>query len=101
MNTKKQLTIAWSICAVLAIALIAALVVIMDQKKDLSTVLEEGSSTITEQRDRIAAVCEGTDTESQNRCQDELNRMANILREFSRDLQRATPENTPAAPAAE
>lgn len=94
MNTKKQLAIAWSIAAVLAIALIAALVVIMDQKKDLGTVLESGRETLTEQRDRIAAVCENPDTANQNRCQEELNRMSDMLREFSQDIERATPSAT-------
>lgn len=75
----------------LAIALIAALVVIMNQKKDLGVVLEEGHENITEQRDRIATYCNSDVAADQNRCQDELARMANLLREFSRDIERATP----------
>lgn len=94
MDTKKQLTIAWSVAAVLAIALIVALVALMNQEKDLGTVLQDGNENLTEQRDRIASACEG-DAASQERCQEELNRLSDILREFSQNLDRATP--SPAA----
>lgn len=91
MDTKKQLTLAWAVAGVLAIALIVALVALMNQDKDLGSVLQEGREDLTEQRDRIAAACESTDTESQERCQDELNRLSDLLREFSQNIERAAP----------
>lgn len=90
MDTKKKLTLAWAVAGILAIALIVALVALMNQEKDLATVLEEGREDITEQRDRIADACEGPDAESQERCQNELEELSDILRDFSRDLDRAS-----------
>lgn len=90
MDTKKQLTIAWVIAGILAIGLIVALVALMNQQKDLGTVLEEGREDLTEQRVRIAEACENEDVASQARCQDALDELSDILTDFSRDIDRAT-----------
>lgn len=90
MDTKKQLTIAWVIAGILAVGLIIALVALMNQKKDLGTVLQEGREDLTEQRDRIAEACQSEDAASQRRCQNELDELSDILRDFSRDIDRAT-----------
>jgi len=96
MNTKKQLTIAWTVAGILAILFLVALYFAMNPQKSLGTVLQEGREDISEQRDRIKESCEGTDAASQADCQDELDELADILREFSRDIERAT-STAPAA----
>ncbi|MBU1293103.1 hypothetical protein KJ819_03520 [Patescibacteria group bacterium] len=90
MNTKKQLTLAWSVAGILAVLLIIALFVIMNPKKDLGTVLQEGKEDITAQRARIAEVCSGPNAGSKSDCQDELEVLSQLLRDFSNDINSAT-----------
>lgn len=89
MTQKNKLTLAWTVAGILAVLLIIALYFVANPRKDLQTVLEEGKEDITEQRDRIREVCEGT-AANQNDCQDELDDLAEILRDFSRDIDKAT-----------
>jgi hypothetical protein len=95
MDTKKQLTIAWTVAGILAVLLIISLYFVMNPKKDLGTVLQEGKEDISAQRDRIAESCNGTDEQSREDCQKELDELADILRDFSNDIRRAT--TTPAS----
>jgi hypothetical protein len=95
MDTKKQLTIAWTVAGILAVLLLISLYFVMNPKKDLGTVLQEGKEDISAQRDRISESCNGTDTKSREDCQKELDELADILRDFSKDIRRAT--STPAA----
>lgn len=89
MNTKNKLTLAWTVAGILAILLIIALYFVMNPKKGLETVLQEGKEDITQQRGRIAEACEGTNAD-QNDCKNELDELADILRDFSRDIDKAT-----------
>jgi len=90
MDTKKQLTLAWTVAGILAVLLVIALFFLMNPKKDLGTVLQEGKEDITEQRDRIAETCSGTDADSKADCADELEELADILRDFSKEIDKAT-----------
>lgn len=90
MNLKKQLTIAWTVAGILAVLLIIALFVILNPKKDLGTVLQEGKDDITAQRARIAEVCSGPNAGSKSDCQDELDALSQLLRDFSNDIDQAT-----------
>lgn len=89
MDTKKKLTLAWTVAGILAVLLIIALYFVMNPKKDLDTVLQEGKEDITEQRDRITEVCDGPEA-NEGDCQNELDELADILRDFSKDIDKAT-----------
>jgi hypothetical protein len=90
MDSKKKLTLAWTVAGILAVLLVIALFFLANQPKDLTSVLEEGREDLTEQRDRIAESCNGTDAASKEECQDRLEELSDILREFSRDIDKAT-----------
>lgn len=94
MSTKTHLKLAWAVAAVLAIALAVSLYVIAHPKKDLGTVLQEGSENVTAERDRIKASCNGTTDADHAACQQALSELTRILKEFSKDLEKASP-NTP------
>lgn len=96
MTQKNKLTLAWTVAGILAVLLIIALYFVMNPQKDLQTVLQDGKEDITEQRDRIAEVCEGSEA-NQNDCQDELDDLADILRDFSRNIDKATTSATVSA----
>lgn len=86
---KKETRTAWIIAGVLAVLLVIAVVFWMSAQKDLEAVLSEGREDITVLRDKIAVDCRATDTASKERCQDELADLADILREFSSDVDEA------------
>jgi len=90
METKKQLTIAWTVAGILAVLLLIALYFVMNPEKSLDTVLQEGKEDISAQRDRIEESCSGTDAASQEKCQDDLDELADILRDFSKDIEKAS-----------
>lgn len=94
MNTKKQLTLAWSVAAILGIALLVALYVISNQSRDLGLIIGNGSEDIAAQREKVAADCSGTDAESKIRCQEDLQELSDLLRKFGRELKRI--DTTPA-----
>lgn len=93
MDTKESRT-AWIIAGVLAVLLVIAVVFWMNTQKDLDAVLTEGREDITVVRDRIAVDCRATDTASQERCQDHLEDLADILEEFSEDVEEANDQAT-------
>ncbi len=90
MDSKKKLTLAWTVAGILAVLLAIALFFLMNQPKDLDTVLQEGKEDVTAQRDRVAEACNGDDAKSQAKCQDELQELSDILRDFSKDIDKAT-----------
>lgn len=94
MNTKNQLALAWTLVAVLATALIISLLFLLTPKKELGTVLSEGQETLTEQRETIAEACRNEDTANAQACQEALNGLSDLLKEFSQDLQRHVPAQT-------
>lgn len=87
MDSKKKLTLAWTVAGILAVLLVISLFFLMNQEKDLGTVLQEGKEEVTAQRDRVAEACDGTDPDACNR---ELEDLSNILKEFSKDITKAT-----------
>lgn len=89
---KKETRTAWIIAGVLAVLLVIAVVFWMNAKKDLDAVLMEGQEDITVIRDRIEADCHATDAASKERCEDHLEDLADILREFSEDVDEAAAE---------
>ena len=96
MDLKKKLTLAWTVAGILAVLLVISLFFLMNREKDLGTVLQEGKEDVSAQRDRVAEACNGTDEESAKDCNEELDELADILREFSRDIEKAT-STAPAA----
>jgi len=90
MDTKKQLTLAWTVAGILAVLLVIALFFLMGERNDLGSVLEEGREDITAQRDEIREACNSTDEASRARCNESLEELADILREFSLEIERAT-----------
>jgi len=90
MDSKKKLTLAWTVAGILAVLLAITLFFLMNPERNLGTVLQEGKEDVSAQRDRVEEACNGTDTQSKARCQDELNELSDILRDFSRDINRAT-----------
>ena len=97
MDTKKQLTLAWTVAGILAVLLVIAGYFAMNPKKDLGVVLQEGKEDISAQRDQIAIHCAGTDGQSKRLCQEDLDELANILKEFSKNIHAAS--STLPAPA--
>jgi len=95
---KKEARTAWIIAGVLAVLLVIAVIFWMNAKKDLDSVLQEGKEDITVIRDRIAVDCRATDTAAKERCQDHLEDLEDVLREFSEDIEEA-PEPAPAGEA--
>ncbi len=91
---KKEARTAWIIAGILAVLLVIAVVFWMNAKKDLDTVLSEGKEDITVLRDRIAVDCKGTDQASKDRCSDNLDKLSNVLKEFSKDVEKAPEPDT-------
>jgi hypothetical protein len=78
MNTKKQLTLAWTIVAVLAVLLaIAGYFLANPSLKD---------ANISAQKDVVRESCAKTDQASKDICAKELQDMSDMLREFSATL---------------
>ncbi len=78
MNTKKQLTLAWTLVAVLAVLLaIAGYFLANPSPKD---------GNISAQKDVVRESCSRTDQESKDTCAKELQDMSDMLREFSATL---------------
>ncbi|MDP2158506.1 MAG: hypothetical protein Q8K68_12455 [Nitrospirota bacterium] len=87
MDSKKQLTLAWTVAGILAVLLAISLFFLMNPERSLDTVLQEGKEDITAQRERVAEACDGSNPTECNR---ELEELSTILREFSKDISRAT-----------
>lgn len=87
MDSKKKLTLAWTVAGILAVLLVIALFFLMNPERSLDQVLQDGKEDVTTQRERVSEACDGT---SQAKCNRELEDLANILRDFSRDINKAT-----------
>ncbi len=94
MDHKKSAQTAWTVAAVLAVLLIIALGFWWNAKHDLAKVLESGKQDITAQRDKIRADCALTDAASKAQCGQDLQDLADILREFSTNVAHATTTTT-------
>lgn len=90
MDSKTKLTLAWTIAGILAVLLAITLFFLVNQPKDLDQVLQEGKEDITAKRDEVAKACNGSDAASKAKCQDELRELSDILRDFSKDIDKAT-----------
>ncbi|KND46995.1 MAG: hypothetical protein AB199_01005 [Parcubacteria bacterium C7867-004] len=90
MDTKKQLTLAWTVAGILAVLLVISVYFIMNPKRDLDTVLQDGKEEIAAQRDEIRKNCANTDDLSKKRCQKDLDELADILKDFSKDITKAS-----------
>ncbi len=97
MDMQKKLTLAWTIAGILAVLLVISVYFVMNPKKDLATVLQEGKEDISAQRDQIRLNCSGTDGTSKAKCQADLDELTEILKEFSKDIKKAS--STMPAPA--
>lgn len=89
----------WIVSGVLAIILVILLGLLLKQQYDLEHnldyVLDRGGDKITAVRAEITETCTGESPLEQDRCQDSLERLSDILREFSDDLEYFTPTSTP------
>jgi hypothetical protein len=90
MDTKKKLSVSYAVIGVLAVALIVSLFFNFHEPATLGSVLENGKQDITAQRDKIREDCSSTDAAVRKQCGDDLQELADILREFSKDLDKAT-----------
>lgn len=86
----KKLRTAWIVAGVLGVLLVIAVMMWLGAKKDLDSVLREGSEDIAAQRDRIEEVCDEKDAMNDKDCQDALDDLQKILKKFSKDLKSAT-----------
>ncbi len=75
MNIKKQLTLAWTIVAVLAVLLAIAAYFLGNPAPK--------SQNITEKQDMVREHCSKTDQESKDACAKDLQDLSDMLREFS------------------
>lgn len=90
MDTNKKLKTAWAIAGVLAIILIVVTFLWIRAQNDLDRVLDNGRTDIEAARDRIDAACEGPDASSNAACRDALDDLADILKDFSDNIEDAT-----------
>ncbi len=93
MDTNRSNT-GWIVSGVLAVVIVVLLFMMWQQwdrkQKDLDTVLDNGQEQIMDQRARIAALCNGPQGMQAPACQDALDDLADVLREFRDDLDDAT-----------
>lgn len=93
MDTNRNNT-GWIVSGVLAVVIAILLFMMWQQwdrgQKDLATVLDEGQENIMDSRARIAALCNGPQGTAAPACQDALDDLADILRDFRDDLDNAT-----------
>lgn len=87
----------WVVAGILAVALVIMLFMMWDgaNSKDLNNVLEEGRTSIIDMRAEIEKKCEGPEP-NEAECQDALDDLAEVLREFSKDVNDAS--TTPPTP---
>ncbi|HEX2792273.1 MAG TPA: hypothetical protein VHO23_00960 [Candidatus Paceibacterota bacterium] len=100
MDTNKKMKMAWAAAGVLAVLLIVVTFLWIRAQNDLDRVLDNGREDIEAARDRIDAACEGPDASSNAECREALDDLADVLRDFSQNLEDAT-SSAPAVPAAE
>ena len=78
-------SVSWMIAVVLFIALIIVGYLWINTRRDLANVLAENRGDIMTQRDEIAAKCIGANADREA-CDEALDELADILREFSAEL---------------
>jgi hypothetical protein len=93
MDTNRTNT-GWIVSGVLAVVIVILLLMMWQQwdadQRDLNTVLDEGQENIMDSRARIALLCNGPEGTRAPDCQDALEELADILRDFRDDLDNAT-----------
>lgn len=75
MNTKQQLSFAWTVASVFAVLLLIAVYFL--------AVPSAASRNITETRDSIREHCQATDQASKDKCAQDLQDMTDTLRELT------------------
>ncbi len=89
MNTDSRT--GWIVAGVLAVVVVILLGVMWkwnyDREHDVGYVLDRGGSKIMEIRAEIAEKCQGEAPFEQADCQDSLEELSDILREFTDDLE--------------
>lgn len=78
----------WLIAGVLLVLLVLVVWLWLGVKRDLESVLADSREEITSQREVIAETCQGANADPEE-CDAALEEMADILREFSADLETA------------
>lgn len=76
MNTKKQLSLAWTIVAILAVLLAVAAYFLANPAA--------GAQNLTQKRDMIREHCAGTDQLSRDACAQDLQDLGDLLRTFEK-----------------
>lgn len=89
----------WIIAGILAVVVVIMLFMMWNHNnsKDLGNVLEEGRTSIIDMRAEIEKKCEGPQANEQE-CQDALDDLAEVLEDFSEDVDKASttsPTTTP------
>ena len=91
---------AWTVAAVLGVIVIILVVVMAkgqhDRERDPDFVLDRGGSRIAEIRAEIAETCAGDKPYEQADCQDTLEELSDILKDFTDDLHRINEASTTA-----
>jgi len=91
MDTRES-NLAWWIAGILLILLIIVGYLWLSQKQSLPTVLQNGQTSISAERDQIAKDC-NPDMKSAA-CQQDLSDMQSILAQFSTDVNNASTSTT-------
>lgn len=93
MNTNRSNT-GWLVAGILAIVVVVLLFIMWRQwdreQHDLGNVINEGQEDIASARAEIREKCTGPAGVNARDCQDALNEVSDIIREFSDDLADAT-----------
>jgi type II secretory pathway pseudopilin PulG len=87
--SRKDATTAWIIAGVLAVLLLITLVLWINARNDLASVLQNGQQAITAERAQIQADCSGPNM-NKDLCSQDLSNLADLLREFSTEVANAT-----------
>jgi uncharacterized membrane-anchored protein YhcB (DUF1043 family) len=86
---------AWTVAGVLAIVVVILLGALafywhQNQPKDLSQVLQNGKTDITQVRNQISIDCKATDADGKKHCADDLQTLSDTLHEFSTNVANST-----------
>ncbi len=99
---EQKSTMSWIIAGILAIAVIALASIVWHQhqekQKDIDHVLSEGYENIALVRAQMQIKCEGP-ARNDAECEEALEDLAEILRDFGQDLSQASTTETEPAPA--
>lgn len=83
---EKKLTFARTLAAVFGAALVIALIVIWNNHTTIKELQDPNRNNITVQRDLIREACSGNSPADVERCADQLQRLSELLTEFSKGL---------------